>query len=111
MDVGLLKEGDNAQFHLFSLPANIGQADIRARPIACSYYNIDAKEYKKLQHFLEFGQNWEKQLFQDRKTTPYWADLPDVSAICYSTGPSLLHGDDIAEACTIAPSRHLRRFI
>ena len=38
VDVGLLKEGDNAQFQFFSLPANPAFPDIRERPIACSYY-------------------------------------------------------------------------
>jgi hypothetical protein len=54
--VGLLKEGDNAQFHFFSLPANPNRLTFSNGLLRVPTY-IDAKEPKKLQHFPRIPKN------------------------------------------------------
>ncbi len=54
--VGLLKEGDNAQFHYFALPADPNRLTFVNRLFGVPIY-IDAKEPKKLQNFPKFSED------------------------------------------------------
>jgi hypothetical protein len=102
--VGLLKEGDNANFVL-SLRLPIRTFLTFANGLLRVPIYIDAKEPEKLQDFPKILKKPKKTDFH----AVYILRAGTRRKCDKKTG--LFHRDDLAEACTIEPSRHLRRFI